>query len=219
MKPLILTYSISWNSASHENKAHFYGQINQYEAVLQGDGMVSELTHTILLVEDELQWQLMLTSLCREAGFQVVQVLDANAARHQLRSLVPQPILAIVDLKLNDSSFQGQPAPWEEARHEPSEFDGLQLLATLRDQGVYTMVISGNIYKVSDSLIGRPEILRLVDKAHFVSRRHDGSDDHGNFGSEFFIPWLHEATQHAEAALHAEGRCPDQQNRLRHLLF
>jgi CheY-like chemotaxis protein len=150
---------------------------------------------TILLVEDELQWQTMLTELCAKAGYSVVQVFDANAALQQLESLSPSPVLAIVDLELYNSAPQ-------------QDYEGLQFLTILRNRGIYAIVVSGNIPLVRNSLMGRPEIYRLVDKAHFTD---------ADFGDNIFIPWVRDALAYAEAALQAEGELPEQQARLRRL--
>lgn len=149
---------------------------------------------TILLVEDELPWQTMLAELCKTAGFSVVQVFDVHAALHQLQNVYPPPVLAIVDLKLQDSAPQ-------------QDYEGLRFLNDLCDRGVYMIIVSGYIYRVRDSLIGRPEIHQLVDKAHFTADE--------NFGNQVFIPWVRDAVAHAVAALQAEGQLPEQQERLR----
>lgn len=151
---------------------------------------------TILVVDDELSWQTMLTDLCRSAGFQVVQAFDAQAACHQIDSSVSRPILAIVDLNLQSSALE-------------QEYAGLQLLTTLRDRDMYTIVVSGNIPAVQDVLIGRAEIRQLVDKTHFAMA--------GAFGREVFLPWVREAAAYAQAARQAEGLLPEQQQRLQAL--
>ena len=158
--------------------------------------MQHEHNRTILLVEDDRDWQMMLTSLCQGAGFNVVQAFDANAARHLIQSASPLPVLAIVDLKLRNSAPQ-------------QDYEGLQLLTALRDRGIYAIIVSGNVPYVMDSLMERPEIRRLVDKEHFATD--------GGFGSDVFMPWVCDAVAYAEAARHAEGQLPEQQNRL-HLL-
>ncbi len=158
--------------------------------------MTSSDTQTILVVEDDLSWQTMLTDLCRSAGFQVVQAFDAQAACHQIDSSVSRPILAIVDLKLQSSALE-------------QEYAGLQLLTTLRDRDMHTIVVSGNIPAVQDVLIGRAEIRHLVDKAHFATAEA--------FGREVFLPWVREAVTYAQAARQAEGLLPEQQQRLQAL--
>ena len=151
---------------------------------------------TILLVEDERPWQTMLTTLCQAEGFRVVQAYDAIAALHHVQGTAPIPMLAIVDLELRSSASQ-------------QDYAGLQLLTALRDRGIYAIVVSGHIPSAQNALMGRPEIRRLVDKAHF------SADE--NFGHDVFIPWVCEAMAYAEAARHAEGQLPEQLVRLRRL--
>ncbi len=150
----------------------------------------------ILLVEDELPWQTMLTNFCQVAGFRVTQAFDAIAALHHLRGTEPLPTLAIIDLELRSSVLQ-------------QDYAGLQLLTALRDRGIYTIVVSGHIPNAQDVLMGRPEIRRLVDKAHFTADE--------NFGRDVFAPWVCEAMAYAEAAQHAEGQRPEQLARLHRL--
>ena len=150
----------------------------------------------ILLVEDERLWQTMLTTLCQAAGFRVAQAFDAIAALHHLHGTAPLPALTIVDLKLRNSAPQ-------------QDYEGLQLLTVLRDRGIYALVVSGNIPYAQDALTGRPEIRRLVDKAHFTADE--------KFGCDVFLPWVCEAVAYAEAARHAEGQLLEQQERLRRL--
>lgn len=150
----------------------------------------------ILVVEDDRSWQTMLRGLCQDAGFQVEQVYDVPAAEHYLQGAVQQPILAIVDLRLRTSVPQ-------------QAYEGVRLLTRLRACGIYAMVVSGNIPYAQDMLAGRPEIRRLVDKAHFEADT--------NFGRDVFVPWVQEAVAYAEAARHAEGQLPAQQACLRRL--
>jgi len=150
----------------------------------------------ILLVEDDPTWQTILTSLCEGAGHVVVAAYDASAALHHSRRLSPPPVLALVDLELLSSAPQ-HPA-----------YDGLQVLTAFRDQGIYTVVVSGNIPHAQESLVGRPEVYDLVDKYHFSK---------AGFGNNVFLATVHRAVAHAEADLRAEGQLPEQQAYLRSL--
>lgn len=144
----------------------------------------------ILVVEDDRSWQTMLRGLCQAAGFQVEQVFDVPAAEHYLQGVTQPPILAIVDLHLRTSASQ-------------QTYEGVRLLTRLRERGVYAMVVSANIPYAQDMLMGRPELRRLVDKAHFEADP--------DFGRDIFVPWVHEAVAYATAARHAEGQLPAQQ--------
>jgi len=150
----------------------------------------------ILLVEDDLSWQVMLTNLCQAEGLRVTQAFDAIAAQLHIQGAEPLPFLAIVDLELRSSVAQ-------------QDYAGLHLLTSLRDRGIYAIVVSGHIPSAEDALMGRPEIRRLVDKAHFTANE--------NFGHDVFMPWVCEAMAYAEAAWHAEGQLPEQLARLRRL--
>lgn len=152
-------------------------------------------TH-ILVVEDDRTWQTMLRGLCQSAGWQVAQVFDVADAEHYLQGAGPLPTLAVVDLHLRNSVPQ-------------QTFEGIRLLTRLRDRGIYAIVVSGNIPYAQDMLTGRPEIRRLVDKAHFANDK--------DFGRDVFLPWMHEAVAYAEAAQQAEGQRPAQQACLRSL--
>ncbi len=178
---------------AHLDAALIAMTIQAIERVRQDDGQP-----TILIVEDEHSWQNMLTDLCQHAGFKVTQVFDIRDALHQLQILPLRPSLAIIDLELRSSAPQ-------------QDYEGLQLLSALHDQGIYTIVVSGNIPFVGESLIGRPEIRDLVDKEHFRADE--------NYGTDVFIPMVRATVDHAEAALHAEGQLPEQQERLRRLSF
>lgn len=150
----------------------------------------------ILLVEDDLAWQVMLSNLCQAEGFRVIQAFDAIAALLHIQDTSSLPMLAIVDLELRNSVSQ-------------QDYAGLYLLTSLRDRGIYAIVVSGHIPAAQDALMGRPEIQRLVDKAHFSANE--------NFGHDVFMPWVCEAMAYAEAARHAEGQLPEQLVRLRRL--
>lgn len=155
------------------------------------------LSNTILLVEDDPTWQSGLRMLCEEAGYTVVLAADATAARHQSRRLQPLPILALVDLELLNSVSQ-------------QTYEGLQLLADLRDRGIYSLVVSANIPHTARSFVGQPEVYDLVDKYHLAA--------HNAQAEEVFLEKIRAAVAYAEAARWADGQLPEQQGRLRRLL-
>lgn len=149
---------------------------------------------TILIIEDDPAWQSSLTSMFVRNGFNVLSTFDYNEALNQLLLTNPLPILAIVDLDLPTSAPQ-------------NGYDGIRVLAALREKGVYAIVLSRYIPNVTDSVAGQPEIRDLVDKLRFIS---DGF-------SEFFMAKVRDAVAYAEAARRAEGKMLDQQDRLRNL--
>ena len=150
---------------------------------------------SILVVEDEVTWQTILSSLCESAGYTVVATYDASDALHQSRRLRPPPILALVDLELLGSA--------------PS-YDGLRVLEDFCNQGIYTIVVSGHIDKAEESLVERPEVCALIQKYHF---------NQTGFCEDVFVATLRKAVAYAEAARRAEGQLPEQQARLHSLPF
>ena len=99
----------------------------------------------ILIVEDDLMWQTILTSFCESAGYAVVAAYDARDALQKSRRLHPPPLLALVDLELLSSAPQKPP------------HDGMWVLADFAEQGIYTIVVSSHIH-TEDALLERPEV-------------------------------------------------------------
>ena len=161
--------------------------------------MEKQPAHTILIVDDEPEWQTNLKMLCQSAGYHVVMTSDGPGAIHQSQRLRPPPMLALVDLKLLSSAPQ----------HSSLEA-GFEVLTAFREKGIYTLVVSGNIHLAPQSLVGRPEIYALVDKYHFY---------HQGFAEDVFMVTVHNAVAYAVAARWAEGQLPEQQTRLNSLPF
>jgi CheY-like chemotaxis protein len=164
--------------------------------------MTPDHINTILVVENESEWQRILTILCRSVGYHVVSAVDANEAFYYIIRLDPPPILALVDLHLPSSTPM-------------SAYDGVEVLTACRDNGLYSIVVSSRMGDMGeeerDKIRGYPEVLAVVDKYHF----HTNSD----YANDFFIPRLQEAVAYAEAARHAEGQSPKRQECLRNCLF
>jgi CheY-like chemotaxis protein len=145
----------------------------------------------ILIVEDDPLWQASLTALLRREDVQVSSAFDYSDALNKLRQLTPLPLLAIVDLELPTTVPQ-------------SGFDGLEVLTAVRDKGIYAIVLSGHVRQVAESISKRPEVRDLVDKLRFTSEGFDA----------FFVAKVNEAVAYSEEARWAEGKMPDQQERL-----
>jgi CheY-like chemotaxis protein len=153
-------------------------------------------TGTLMIVENEEYWQTPLSQLCEASGYKVIQARDATDAAQQISTFFASslPLLAIVDLHLPMSGVQ-----------EPTE-EGLALLDTLRDRGIYSLVVSGHLKAAQERLSGRHDIVRLIDKKRFTSPEEDGR--------AVFLDAVHDGVARAMADRRAEGRLPEHQTRL-----
>jgi DNA-binding NarL/FixJ family response regulator len=135
---------------------------------------VKPLGERALVVEDDAGWRNLLEELLGEAGFQVRACASFGDAYGYLRK--EKFALAILDLSL------------QEARGDPDDQDGYQLLANTRAGGIATIVVSGNTereeieriyseYAISAYLekqtFDRRAFLRAVVEARLASKAHD----------------------------------------------
>jgi CheY-like chemotaxis protein len=104
---------------------------------------------TVLVVDDERAWRVILETDLRLLGYRVSLARDAAEALQRARADVPAdvPEVAIVDLML------------------PEPMDGWALLAALRAQGTRLPVIFYTAYPAFPSAPDDPDVVAYVSKA------------------------------------------------------
>jgi CheY-like chemotaxis protein len=100
---------------------------------------------TVLVVDDERAWRVILETDLRMLGYRVAMAQDAAEALERART--DRPEVAIVDLML------------------PEPMDGWTLLAELRDQGTPMPVIFYTAYPVFPSRPHDPDVVAYLSKA------------------------------------------------------
>ncbi|HEY4028146.1 MAG TPA: response regulator [Candidatus Dormibacteraeota bacterium] len=100
---------------------------------------------TVLVVDDERAWRVILETDLRMLGYRVSLAQDAAQALERARADSPE--VGIVDLML------------------PEPMDGLALLAELRAQGTPFPVIFYTAYPVFPSAPDDPDVMAYVSKA------------------------------------------------------
>jgi DNA-binding NarL/FixJ family response regulator len=89
-----------------------------------------------LVVEDDAGWRNILEELLKDAGFQVRACASFGDAHGYLRK--EKFTLAVLDLSLGGPNSYA----WEKSAAD-QDLDGCQLLASARDEGIPTIVVSG----------------------------------------------------------------------------
>ena len=167
--------------------------------------MTISYLHTILFIDDDLDWHNIAKELCKSAGYHMESAFTVTEALVQCQRLSPLPILALVDLHL--SGFAPQ--------NTHVTFDGERLFVPFRNLGIYTVVLSSFLSEAEESLLAqqRPELLGVISKYNLSPE----VPSHEEFRNTIFPSKLHAFVATAEAARRAEGQLPEQQERLRAL--
>jgi CheY-like chemotaxis protein len=148
----------------------------------------------ILIVEDRVDWQQMLSEILRREGYEVKQAFYHGEAL----SLIAREHfdLAIVDLRLEGSVRQ-------------ERYEGEEILESLRAQGVFTVVVTAYTTPETDRRLlndyGKFGVYTIVDKVRF---------EETDFGRRGFPSLVREALVEAERARRADGLAEDQLERL-----
>lgn len=97
---------------------------------------IKHLSEKALVVEDDAGWRNILEELLREAGFQVRACASFGDAHGYLRK--EKFMLAVLDLSLNGADNY----TWDKSGTD-QDLEGCQLLASTREEGIATIVVSG----------------------------------------------------------------------------
>lgn len=89
--------------------------------------MTISYLHTILFIDDDLDWHNIAKELCKSAGYHMESAFTVTEALVQCQRLSPLPILALVDLHL--SGFAPQ--------NTHVTFDGERLFVPFRNLDVH----------------------------------------------------------------------------------
>ncbi len=149
----------------------------------------------ILIVENRANWQTMLTTSLKAAGFDVEQAFHHGDAlgclRHQEFELV------IIDLSLPGTMKQ-------------TRFEGEDILDELKTRGIFSIVVTGyssvDINRKLEDKYGDYGLWAVVDKLRFA--------DDETFLHDGFPKMIREALEEAREARRADGLSDDQLDRL-----